>query len=89
MNIAVYDKNADVEFLPLSCNWIASNILPKFDEEKKTYVEPYLPHKKIGIMHLAAGIWKDDKDMRTDKNVKISIQTIQGSKLDKSLRYGH
>jgi hypothetical protein len=27
--------------------------------------------------------------MRTDKNVKISIQTIQGSKLDKSLRYGH
>jgi hypothetical protein len=89
MNIAVYDKNADVEFLPLSCNWIASNVLPKFDEEKKTFVEPYLPHKEIGIMHLAAGIWKDDKDMRTDKNVKISIQTIQGSKLDKSLRYGH
>ena len=89
MNIAVYDKNVDVEFLPLSCNWIASNVLPKFDEEKKTFVEPYLPHKEIGIMHLAAGIWKDDKDMRTDKNVKISIQTIQGSKLDKSLRYGH
>jgi hypothetical protein len=89
MNIAVYDKNVDVEFLPLSCNWIASNVLPKFDEEKKTFVEPYLPHKEIGIMHLAAGIWKDDKDMRTDKNVKISIQTIQGSKLDKSLRYGY
>ena len=33
INIAVYDKNADVEFLPLSCNWIASNVLPKFDEE--------------------------------------------------------
>ena len=88
INIAVYDKNADVEFLPLSCNWIASNILPKFDEEKKTFVEPYLPHKEIGIMHLAGGIWKDDKDMRIDKNVKISIQTIQGSQLKKSLRYG-
>ena len=40
-------------------------------------------------MHLAAGIWKDNKDMRVDKNVKISIQTVQGSKLQKSLRYGH
>ena len=88
INIAVYDKNVDAEFLPLSCNWIASNILPKFDEEKKTFVEPYLPHKEIGIMHLAGGIWKDDKDMRIDKNVKISIQTIQGSQLEKSLRYG-
>jgi len=40
-------------------------------------------------MHLAAGIWKDNKDMRVDKNVKISIQTVQGLKLQKSLRYGH
>ena len=89
INIAVYDKNADVEFLPLSCNWIASNVLPKFDEENQTFVEPYLPHKKIGIMHLAAGIWKDNRDMRIDKSVQISIQTVKGSWLQKSLRYGH
>ena len=78
----------NVEFLPLSCNWIASNVLPKFDIDKKTFVEPYLPHNKIGIMHLAAGIWKNNNDMRTNKNVKIAIQTVQGSELQKSLRYG-
>ena len=39
-------------------------------------------------MHLAAGLWKDKEDMRTNKNVKISIQTIQGKHLQKSLRYG-
>ncbi len=89
INIAVYVNDVEVEFLPLSCNWIASNVLPKFDEEAKTFVEPYLPHNKIGIMHLAAGIWEDKKDMRIDKNVKISIHTLQGSKLQKSLRYGH
>jgi len=89
INIAVYDKNAEAEFLPLSCNWIASNLLPKFDEGKKTFVEPYLPHRRIGIMHLAAGIWKDNKDMRTDKNVKIAIETTKGLKIQKSLRYGH
>ena len=89
INIAVYDRNMEVEFLPLSCNWIASNVLPKFDEKNNTFVEPYLPHKKIGIMHLAAGIWQNNTDMRVDKNVKIPIQTLQGSEVHKSLRYGH
>ena len=88
MNIAVYEKNADVEFLPLNCNWIASNVLPKFDVASNTFVEPYLPHNKIGIMHLAAGLWKDGKDMRTNKEVKILIKTTQGEELEKSLRYG-
>ena len=87
MNIAVYDSNVDVEFLPLYCNWIASNVLPKYDQVKKTFVEPYLPHNKIGIMHLAAGIWLGNKDMRVDKNVKIKIKTVQGEHLNKSLRF--
>ena len=89
INIAVYVKNAEVEFLPLICNWIASNVLPKYDENKKSFVEPFLPHNKIGIMHLAGGIWQDNKDMRVDKSVKISIQTTEGKYLQKSLRYVH
>jgi len=88
MNIAIYDHDAEVEFLPISCNWIASNVLPKFDEDKESFVEPYLPHNKIGIMHLAAGIWKDNKDMRTNKSVKILIRSVKGKHLQKSLRYG-
>ena len=89
INIAVYDRGADVEFLPLICNWIASNVLPKYDEKNQTFVEPFLPHNKIGIMHLAAGIWSGNRDMRVDKNVKISIKTINGLNIQKSLRYGH
>ena len=87
INIAVYVKNIPVEFLPLNCNWIASNVLPKFDVEKNTFVEPYLPHNKIGIMHLAAGIWLGNKDMRTNKDIKIKIETISGKKIEKSLRF--
>ena len=87
INIAVYDSNVNVEFLPLYCNWIASNVLPKYDEDKKTFVEPYLPHNKIGIMHLAAGIWVGKNDMRLNKNIKIKIKTLQGKDIDKSLRY--
>ena len=70
MNIAVYEENVDVEFLPLYCNWIASHVLPKFDATANTFVEPYLPHNKIGIMHLAAGLWNSGKDMRINKEVK-------------------
>ena len=87
MNIAVYDSNVDVEFLPLYCNWIASNVLPKYDQDNDTFVEPYLPHNKIGIMHLAAGIWVGKNDMRLNKNIKIKIKTLQGKDIDKSLRY--
>ena len=38
-------------------------------------------------MHLAAGIWSGNKDMRVDKNVKIKIKTVQGEQLNKSLRF--
>ena len=84
INIAVYEKNTNVEFLPLYCNWIASNVLPKFDMKNNSFVEPYLPHNKIGIMHLAAGLWKDGQDMRVNKDVKITINSTEGNKLEKS-----
>ena len=87
MNLSVYVDNIETEFLPLNCNWITSNLLPKFDEENSTFVEPYLPNNKIGIMHLAAGIWKNDKDMRLNKEIKIEIKTLKGKILNKSLRF--
>jgi len=88
INMSVYIDDLETEFLPLNCNWIASNLMPKFDEIQNTFVEPYLPNYKIGIMHLAAGIWDGDKDMRLDKNVKTKIQSIQKNSLFKSLRFG-
>ena len=38
-------------------------------------------------MHLAAGIWSDDKDMRVDKSVQIQIETLNNKKIKKSLRF--
>jgi len=89
INMSVYLDDLDTEFLPLNCNWITSNLLPKFDEQQKTFVEPYLPNYKIGIMHLAAGIWKNGKDMRVDKSIKIEIDTLDDKKVVKSLRFSN
>ena len=87
INMSVYIDNLETEFLPLNCNWITSNLLPKYDEKQNTFVEPYLPNYKIGIMHLAAGIWIDGKDMRVDKSIKIELETLDKKKVFKSLRY--
>ena len=89
INMSVYIDNIETEFLPLNCNWLTSNLLPKFDEENNTFVEPYLPNYKIGIMHLAAGIWKDNKDMRLNKEITIDIKTLKGKILNKSLRFNN
>ena len=89
INMSVYIDDLDTEFLPLNCNWITSNLLPKFDEKKNTFVEPYLPNYKIGIMHLAAGIWKNGVDMRVDKSVEIELETLDRKKIIKSLRFSN
>ena len=88
INMSVYIDDLETEFLPLNCNWIASNLKPKFDESLNTFVEPFLPNYKIGIMHLAAGIWEGDRDMRLDKKVKTKILSLQNKPLSKSLRFG-
>jgi len=87
INMSVYIDDLKTEFLPLNCNWIASNLLPKFNEKQNTFVEPYLPNYKIGIMHLAAGIWNGNKDMRLDKEVTINIKNLENRNLSKSLRF--
>ena len=87
INLSVYVDNMSVEFLPLYCNWIASNLLPKYDLDKETFVEPNLPNYEIGIMHLAAGIWVGNSDMRLNKDLKTEVETNKKTKILKSLRY--
>tara|TARA_Y100000590_G_scaffold419020_1_gene520389 strand:- start:93 stop:1004 length:912 start_codon:yes stop_codon:yes gene_type:complete len=87
INMSVYIDEIETEFLPLNCNWIASNLLPKYDEQNQYFVEPFLPNTKIGIMHLAAGLWKDGKDMRLDKNIEVEIKTLTNKTISKSLRF--
>ena len=82
MNITVYNDQQKVEILPAYCNWTLVDHL-KFDTSKNTFVEPYLPHHEIGIMHLAG---KDNK-MRFNKNYLAEISTIDGKTVKKSLRF--
>jgi lipopolysaccharide biosynthesis glycosyltransferase len=89
LNIAVYDKKIPAEFLPIGCNWIANHLLPKFDESSNKFVEPNLPNNKIGIIHLAGGVWVDGIDMRLNKEIKTNIITLNNKIILKNLRFNN
>ena len=82
----VYIDNVKTEFLPINHNWITSHLLPIYDEKNNTFREPNIPNNEIGIIHLAAGMWKNGVDMRVDKNIKVNIKSLEGKILEKSLR---
>ena len=83
MNISVYVDNMEVEILPAYCNWTLMDVM-KFDTINNTFVEPYLPNHKIGIVHLAG---KNNDDVRKDKNVLSDIKTLDNKIIKKSLRF--
>jgi len=87
MNIAVYNQQLDVEFLPPTCNWIVDHLFPYFDEEKNCFVEPYLPNNKIGIIHLASKIKGSDNNIKTAKQTVFDIKTLSNKYIKKSLRF--
>ena len=83
MNVTIYVDNLEIEILPAYCNWTLINRI-KFDTEKNSFVEFYLPNHEIGIMHLAG---KTSDHIRYNKNYLSDIQTLDGKITKKSLRF--
>ena len=85
MNIAIYHDEMDVEILPAYCNWTLIEAL-KFDKDKDTLVEPYLPNHKIGIVHFAG---KNNDQIRKNKDFVSKIKTVDGDLIEKKLRFNN
>lgn len=83
LNIAIYRHGIDSHFLPVTCNWAAHHSTPAWDTTRGCFVEPCLPHQKIGILHLT--VWTKDQH---------EIDVVQlggpddGQAKPMSLRYG-
>ncbi len=67
------------EFLPGWCNFLIGNHLPTWDETQQAFVERYLPHQKLGIVH-NTGTNKLQRD-------RVTVPTVQGTTVDVSLYY--
>ena len=85
MNITIYHDGLNVEILPAYCNWTLIEVL-KFDKEKKTLVEPYLPNHQIGIVHFAG---KNNDQIRNDKNFISKVEATDGSVVEMKLRFNN
>ena len=69
------------EILPAWTQWLCEN-KPLWDEETKHFVETFLPHEPIGIVHISGF-----DDMRLDRKLTTEITTVSGKTIQKSLRY--
>ena len=83
MNVTIYVDNLEIEILPAYCNWTLTNRI-KFDTEKNSFVEFYLPNHEIGIIHMAG---KTSDHIRYNKNYLSDIQTLDDKIIKKSLRF--
>ena len=80
--LSIYEDGLPSEFLPAYCNWMCEFNMPKFDSEKGQFVEPYIPNHPIALVHLA-GL----DDIRLDKNILSDVETLDGLRIKKSLRF--
>lgn len=78
LNFAVYGYRLfeDTEMLPAWCNWTCHYGWPAWDKTKLCFVEPYLPHTPIGILHLTI-----------DKHDFLKLETTDRDTVEVSLRY--
>ena len=82
LGILCYLEDYPMEILPGHVHWLCE-FKPLWDQEKKRFVEPYLPHNEIGILHLSG--W--DK-MRLDRSITTDFKTLDGGEsVEMSYRY--
>ena len=80
--LSIYEDGLPSEFLPAYCNWMCEFNMPKFDSENGQFVEPYIPNHPIALVHLA-GL----DDIRMDKSILSDVETLDGLRIKKSLRF--
>ena len=80
--LSIYEDGLPSEFLPAYCNWMCEFNMPKFDSKNGQFVEPYIPNHPIALVHLA-GL----DDIRMDKNILSDVETLDGLRIKKSLRF--
>ena len=80
--LTLFNDGINFELLPSYCNWLCVTKVPKYSNDMKCFVEPYLPNHKIGVMHLAGM----DLD-RKEKLINHKVQILEGGEINIPLRY--
>lgn len=81
LGVLCHVEGYEYELLPAYIHWLCE-FKPLWDDKTQKFVEPYLPHNEIGILHLS-GV----DEMRLDRSETLIFQTLDGGKIEKSYRY--
>lgn len=78
LNVAVYERGLfpHTELLPAWCNWTTHYGWPARSGRRGRWVEPYLPHHPIGVLHLT--------DRKQDQ---VAVTTSDGGRLSVPTTY--
>lgn len=77
--MAVKFDGLPIEILPSWCNYMGT---PRVCARTGRFVEPYLPHQPIAVLHLA-----DRDDVRLDPNCEVDLLDTEGKPVRRTLRY--
>lgn len=83
LGVMCYLEGYEFEILPAWCHWLCE-FKPLYNKDTKKFVEPFLPHEEIGILHLSG-----HDAMRLDRSIITTFQTLQksGETIALSYRY--
>lgn len=81
LGILTYLEGYPAEILPAWTQWLCEN-KPHWDKERALFVEPFLPHEPIGIVHVSGY-----DDMRRNRAVLTDIPCTDGASFQGTLRY--
>lgn len=81
LGVLCYLEKYAFELLPGWCHWLCQ-FKPLWDEESGKFVEPFLPNREIGILHLSGF-----DEMRINRGIGEDFKTTGGETVHISYRY--
>ncbi len=81
LGVLCHLEGYEKEILPAYAHWLCE-FKPLWNTAERAFVEPYLPHQRIGILHLS-GV----DEMRLDRSVTTDFKTLDGQTVQLSYRY--
>lgn len=81
LGVLCHLEEYEKEILPSWTHWLCQ-FKPLWNETTQKFVEPYLPHEEIGILHLSG--WDE---MRLNRSLKTDFQTVDKKEISLSYRY--
>lgn len=81
LGVLCHIEDFEYEILPAWTHWLCE-FKPYWDETHQIFVEPYLPHQPLGILHLSGY-----DEMRVNRDITTDFRTLEGRTVKMSYRF--